>query len=111
MPVFQIGVKLIEERITDMLVRVNAPDLLAARKLALRLAAPKVNEARHPRDLLENDPDWESGDLSLGGISEADYSDMGPLAYPDADLDFTDQPEQPLAPDPRQTVLPGTEEP
>lgn len=101
--IFQIGVELIEERTTDLIVRVEAEDLAQARKLALEYARERVVNAASARALLQNDVDWEFLNLSIGGHSENDYSDMGPHAYPDADLDFTDR--QPPT-DPRQIALP-----
>jgi hypothetical protein len=101
--IFQIGIELVEERTTDLIVRVNAADLQEARRLALIYAREKADQFTTPDDLLKNRIDWESNGVAIGGHSENDYSDMGPHAYPYADLDFTDR-EPP--PDPRQIALP-----
>jgi len=90
---FQVGIIVSQERFTDIIVRVLARDRAEANQKALALARARLRETWDTDDIFR-DPfsvDWLDGALEAKGVSGMDYSDTSPGAYPEPDIDATEE--------------------
>ena len=89
MPLFQIGVCVSRQSFTDALVRVEAENEEAAKRLAVKAMMDRIDSGEFDATYLE-EVDWDEGRfLEVEGVSEEDYSDMSEGMYPNPDIDLT----------------------
>ena len=93
MAIYQVGVVIAVERVTDVLVRVEAPSAQDAEIIARDTVRQKIEDGCTVDDLV-TDPEavtWLEDTISVEGGSDTDYSDMSPDEYPHADIDLTEE--------------------
>ena len=74
MSIFMVGVTVTREQGSDVIVRVEAEDELAARKLAREIVRQRCNTATRSSDLVSDDSCWQFGAFSVEGDSREDYT-------------------------------------
>uniref|UniRef100_A0A6H2A016 Uncharacterized protein n=1 Tax=viral metagenome TaxID=1070528 RepID=A0A6H2A016_9ZZZZ len=86
--VFQVGITVCVTQLTDVIIRVKAKSWEEARELARNAAIDDIRGSFHMPHWMDS-TEFEFLYAEVEGLSQTDYSDMGRFAYPNPDLDLT----------------------